>query len=184
MEERAPRKLWEYEARCPICSSSMKIAEYLYSLPIYGNTLIITGECGSCGFRVRHVVHLDVKEPRRVILRVTSPEDMRALVIRGPSARILIPELDISVEPGSASQGYITTVEGIMEDIMNLTRIACEAENSPRCTELLERLSIAKEGLIEYTLILEDPDGFSDIASSKTRYEEFKPEEPRSSNRL
>lgn len=177
MEERAPKKLWEYEVRCPICGSSMLISEYIYSIPIYGNTLIITGECGNCGFRARHVIHLDLKEPRRVILRVSSPEDIRALVVRGPSARIIIPEFEISVEPGGASQGYITTVEGVVEDIMNLTRIACESESSPKCPELLEKLALAKEGLIEYTLILEDPDGFSDIASNKTKYEALKLDE-------
>lgn len=172
-EEEEPMKLWEYEAKCPICGEKMRISEYLYDVPLYGKTLLVVGTCDNCGYRARHVIHLEQRSATRLVFRVENPDDIKALVIRGPNGRIIIPELEISLDPGPGSQGYLTTIEGLLEDLYYYTVLACEEDPGPRCNEVKEALDTAKRGEKPLTIIIEDPDGLSDIRSDKTRREKI-----------
>lgn len=173
-DEKRPLKLWEYETKCPICGEKLVVSEYLYDVPLYGKTLLVVGTCNNCGYRVRHVMHLEQKDAIRIVFKIENPDDVKALVIRGPNGRIIIPELEISLDPGPGSQGYITTIEGVLEDLHNYTNLACEEEPGPRCDEIKEALAMAKRGERPLTVIIEDPEGLSDIISDKTKREKHR----------
>jgi len=175
MDAREPVKLGEYTGKCPVCGGEMVFTEYVHRIPYYETILITTGECRSCGFKYRDVGLVEQKEPRRIIYRVERPGDERALLIRSSGSRVLIPEFNLSIEPGPFSQGFITTIEGLIEDFIEKTEYLCsdEREKEAECRVLLEELNKAKNGLVKYTVIIEDEKGLSDIPSEKTIYEKL-----------
>ncbi|ADV65255.1 ZPR1 zinc finger domain-containing protein [Desulfurococcus mucosus] len=170
---REPVKFNEYTGKCPVCGGEMLYAEYVYRIPYYGVILMTVGECRSCGYKHRDVGLLERREPRRIIYRVEKPGDERALLVRSAGSRLLIPELGLSIEPGPFSQGFITTVEGVIEDFAEKTRFLCEEGEAKEseCSLILGKLERAMKGLISYTVIIEDETGLSDVISEKTIYE-------------
>jgi zinc finger protein len=95
-------------------------------------------------------------------------------VIRSSSGTIRVPELGVDIEPGFASESYISNVEGVLDRIEGIvcfaTRSAREAENLEGATkgdEILKNIELARKGEFPITLILEDPLGNSAIDSEK-----------------
>jgi len=91
-------------------------------IPYFGEAMVIAGVC-TCGFRHSDTILLGQKEPARFTLQVTDPDDMDARVIRSSSGTIRVPELGVNVEPGHASESYVSNVEGVLsriEDVVDL----------------------------------------------------------------
>ncbi|MEM4527921.1 MAG: ZPR1 zinc finger domain-containing protein [Desulfurococcaceae archaeon] len=168
------RKIMEYGSTCPVCGSSLQISEYIYNIPYYGDVIISTGLCQRCGFRHNDVQLMETKKPRKIVYIVEKPGDENAIVIRNAHSEIEIPELGLSIMPGTYSQGYITTVEGIIEDFLEITKFICNQSdvNKERCEEILNKLEKAKDGLIRYSVVIYDHAGLSDVVSNKTIYYE------------
>ena len=104
--------------------------------------------------------------------------------LRSTSGTIRIPELGIDVEPGPASEAYISNVEGVLQKVRDIvvfaTKSAMDAgaeENVRRGECILERIGRAMEGEGPLTLILEDPLGNSAIVSEKAVSTRLTPEE-------
>ncbi len=168
-EPRRLEKILEYEIECPMCRAEMGVSEYLYEMPMAGKVLIASGRCSRCGYKFSDVRLAEPREPRRIIYRVEKPGDENALVIRASTASIVIPELGVEITPGPASRGYITTVEGIILDILEKTEFLCSSPDAPKekCREALEKLRKARNVETPFTLIIVDPDGVSAILSDK-----------------
>jgi zinc finger protein len=142
-------------------------------IPHFGEAMIIAGIC-NCGFRHSDTILLTQKEPVRFLLAVETIDDLDARVIRSSSGTIRVPELGVDIEPGFASESYISNVEGVLDRIEGIvcfaTRSAREAKNLESTTkgdEILEKIELARKGEFPITLILEDPLGNSSIDSEK-----------------
>jgi len=142
-------------------------------IPHFGEAMVIAGVC-DCGYRHNDTILLTQKEPVRFTLQVTSIEDLDARVIRSSSGTLRIPELGVDIEPGFASDSYISNVEGVLERIEGVvsfaTRSAREAESREsvrRGEEILDKINLARNGSFPLTLILEDPLGNSAIDCEK-----------------
>lgn len=182
MEEtpnRRPEKIYEYNVKCPICSSGITVSVFKYTVPYYGDILIFSGSCPNCNYVYRDVDQLGGVGPRRVIYRVEQPEDVNALVIKSSYARVEIPELGLIAEPGIASQGYITTVEGLIIEFINALTSLCDYDvvSTANCQELLQKLEKARNGELKYTIIIYDYTGVSDVVSNKAMREKLEVEE-------
>jgi len=163
-------------APCPVCSVQMQFCWETVDIPHFGETMVIAGIC-DCGFRHSDTILLTQKEPVRFTLPVTSIEDLNARVIRSSSGTLHIPELGVDIEPGFASESYISNVEGVLDRIEGVvgfaTRSAREAESSesPECIrkgeEILEKINLARNGRFPLTIIIEDPLGNSAIDHEK-----------------
>lgn len=158
---------------CPICFTEMQLSWETQEIPSFGEALLIAGVC-SCGFRHSDTILLSQKEPARYTLQVTDPDDMDARVIRSTSGTIRVPELGVDVEPGPASESYVSNVEGVLARISEIvafaTRTACEAgdeQGARRGEEILENIRQARTGQFRLTFTIEDPLGNSAIASEK-----------------
>jgi zinc finger protein len=160
-------------ASCPLCSSEIVFDWETQEIPYFGEAMIITGNC-TCGFKHADTMLLNSKEPSRYTLHVESVDDLDARVIRSSSGTIRVPELGVNIEPGCASESYITNVEGILDRIEGIiefaTRTAREAEDPDRTKkgeEILETMKLVRQGRFKITLVIEDPMGNSAIASEK-----------------
>ena len=154
---------------CPACGlEGLEIREIPYDIPGFGTTLLITMYCPNCGFRHRDVLCLEFGEPKRYEFIVESPEDLKVRVIRSSSATIRIPELGILIEPGPASEGFISNVEGVLDRaeavVAMMSRLAETPEEKAKASEILAKIWDAREGRLRFTLIIEDPLGNSLIA--------------------
>ena len=154
---------------CPACGEKgLEIREVPYDVPGFGKTLLITMYCSKCGFRHRDVLCLELGEPRRYEFVVEGPEDLKVRVVRSSSATIRIPELGVLIEPGPASEGFISNVEGILDRVEAVVammgRFAETPEEKAKASEALARIWEAREGRLRFTLIIEDPLGNSLIA--------------------
>ena len=134
---------------CPVCFTEMQLSWETQEIPSFGEALLIAGVC-DCGFRYSDTILLSQKEGH---LQVNDPDDMDARVIRSSSGTIRVPELSVDVEPGPASESYISNVEGVLARISGIvafaTRTACEAGDAERTSkgeEILENIRLALRG--------------------------------------
>jgi zinc finger protein len=78
-----------------------------------------------------------------------------------------IPEWGLDIEPGPASEAYISNVEGLLDRIETIVMMARKwaekDEEVRRADELLCEMDAAREGKASFTLIIEDPLGNSAI---------------------
>ncbi|MGB9817156.1 MAG: ZPR1 zinc finger domain-containing protein [Desulfurococcaceae archaeon] len=168
IKEEKSEEIATYTSKCPVCSRELTVKDYKYSVPFYGDIIISVAQCNNCGYRHRDVFTLSSGEPRKVIYKVEEPGDDNALLIKSSTCKIEIPEFGASIEPGTYSQGYISTVEGLISDLIEITDYLCNQENAPKekCQEIKTMLEKARENKVSYTVIIYDHLGICDIVSS------------------
>ncbi len=173
-------KLGEMAVRCPSCGrEELVLEDYLYDVPHVGRVILTSGRCRHCGYKFNDIRLAEARHPRRLVLRVEGPDDLNALVVRASSSSILIPELGLEMKPGPASQGFITTVEGVLARFLEALHVACSSPDADReaCKRKEAEIVEAMRGRRSFTLVLEDPEGVSTVASSKVVEEPLKTED-------
>ena len=160
--------------KCPACGKeTLKLTTTIQTIPYFGEILLLSAYCENCKFKHSDVFSVEQKEPACYKLTVEEEKDLNARVIRSSSGTIEIPELGIKMEPGPASQGFITNVEGIllrMEEIVKAQKILVkEKKKLERLNELEQKLNLAMEGRLKLTIVLKDPLGNSAILSRKAK---------------
>ncbi len=157
------------EAICPSCDGrGLEYTTEPVDLPYLGKSLQIVLRCLACGYRHHDFVLTEHREPTRYTFTITKAEDMSVRVVRSGSGTVRIPELGISIEPGIASEAFVSNLEGILvrvERVLGqLLRDAESDEIRGKVTDLLDVLLALREGKgPAVTVILEDPFGNSAI---------------------
>lgn len=171
-------------SNCPVCNAEITFDWETKDIPHFGEAMVIAGVCESCGFRLSDVILLSQGEPVRYTITIEDAEDLNARVIRSTSGTIRLPELGINVEPGPASDAYISNVEGVLQKVKGIVAFATKSardagveENTRRGECILERIEQAMNGIGPLTIILEDPLGNSAIVSEKAVSTRLTPEE-------
>ena len=155
--------LGEEIVECINCGKkTFRIRHYLYKVPYFGSVVLEVGICDRCGFRRNDVSVIDAGKPMRIVVKIRRKEDLNALVVKSSRATIIIPELGIEVNPGPIAPGYITTIEGILMNILDIIPSECFDERKP-CYSKVKEIRKAIEGELPFTLIIEDPTGRSDV---------------------
>ncbi|MEM0453645.1 MAG: ZPR1 zinc finger domain-containing protein [Sulfolobales archaeon] len=156
------RYIGEEVIKCINCGSlNFKVSFYIYEAPLVGNILIEHGVCSECGYRKADVSIVDYGRPKTIKAFVKSRNDLNALVVKSSTATIMIPELGIEVVPGSAAYGYLTTIEGILEQVLDV--IPSDCEERKECIDKVNLIKDAMNGSIKFTLIIKDPLGKSAV---------------------
>lgn len=137
-------------------------------LPYLGESLETMIRCPDCGYRHTDFVLTETKDPTRLRFSIRGPDAMSVRVVRSASGTVRIPELGILIEPGVASEAFITNVEGVLvrvERILHQLRVDAEDDATrDRIDELVAAFDALREGTgPDATLILEDPFGNSAI---------------------
>ncbi|MFP3162423.1 MAG: ZPR1 zinc finger domain-containing protein [Acidianus hospitalis] len=158
-----PKLIFEAKLKCPVCGNETLIArDYLYDAGEVGKLVLSNWECTSCNYKFRDVKPYETREPKTLEFVVEKEEDLNVMVYRSPFAIVKIPELGIEIYPEDASQGILSTVEGILEDFLENLGSLCQEKD---CYDVYE----AKEGKRKFTLIIEDSSGLSFIKSEKVK---------------
>ena len=158
--------------KCPLCGAESELHCVPYEIPFFGEIMIFTAVCASCGFRATDVMVLSAEEKRkRCEMVVSSAEDLNVRVIRSSFGSIEIPELGVSVEPKSG-EAFISTVEGVLKRVENVVKMLSrnvEGEKKKRAEHILKQIERIKSGGVSMTLIIDDPTGNSAIISDKAK---------------
>lgn len=153
-------------ARCPLCSGQLTTSWVPYRISYFGEVMLITSQCG-CGFRFSDTLILSQHKPVRYELKVEKQDDLNARVVRSTTATIRIPELGIDIEPGPASEAFISNIEGVLERVKNVLEMTMHwgEKEKKQAKKLLSIIEDIKEGKFKITVIIEDPFGNSAIIS-------------------
>jgi len=172
--------LREEVVRCPICGeNTLKVSIYAYDMPMIGKVIFVVGKCQNCGYRFVDVKTFESKGEQKITFKVQDQKDLNTLVLRSSTATLEIPELEAEISPGPASQGFLTTVEGVLNRIKDVLEMLCKDAETEKekqeCEKRLRELEKALKGEKEITIVIKDPEGHSKIASEKA-VEEIKKE--------
>jgi zinc finger protein len=165
---------------CPVCNNVLDMRYNQDNIPYFGDVIEVSSVC-SCGFKFADTIILGQKEPLKHIKKVSSESDMFVRVIRSTSGTMRIPEWGVDIEPGPASEAFISNVEGVLDRIETVVNMVLKwAETSEECSranDLLEKIRLAKDGKEAFTLVIEDPLGNSAILGEDVEVIGLTPEE-------
>ena len=175
-------ELNEMIIKCPACGiegvakSIMKEIE----IPHFGKVLETTIQCPSCGFKHSDIIALEQNDPAKYVIEINK-NTLSTRVVRSQSATVSIPEVDVKVEPGPKSEGYVTNIEGMLTRFESAVKKALnlfddeESQNNAKNT--LTHIQELKKGNGTATLIILDPFGQSNIVSENVKVLEIPEEE-------
>ncbi len=153
------------DAICPNCGNYLYYMEVTTEIAYEGKITIHTYTCKSCYYKNITIDRHDKEKPKIIKLRVTNKNDLKTIVYRSPDAYVRIPEIDAEISPGIASNGYITTVEGIIVSIKDKLSLMGDGEEVNYLRQRLDGILSGTEEKI--TIIIDDDTGKSKINSSK-----------------
>jgi zinc finger protein len=159
---------------CPICGAkgTFRVKGRIDDIPYFGETMETLAACSSCKFKHADVTHLGEHEPMRHEFLITSEDDMMVRVVRSSTGTMKVPELGVTVKPCSASEGYVTNIEGVLNRIENAIRLAIEQADPTRRRRgesKLKKLEAIRRGEARAKLIMMDPFGHSAIADGRAK---------------
>ena len=158
---------------CPFCQEKKAILrEEEIEVPHFGRLFVLTMECEGCGAKKSDIEPAEQKEPCKYTFDVVSEEDLNVKIVKSGEATVKIPHV-ISIEPGPASNGYITNVEGFLVKVKEMIESSAEAEEDDaikkKAKNMIKKLNRVMAGQESLKIIIEDKTGNSAIISEKAQ---------------
>jgi len=93
---------------------------------------------------------------------------LKVRVVKSSKAILKIPEFRFESIPGSDAQGYIGSIESLLEEVARTIHtlkkwVKNDQKKNRQLSELDTKLEKARKGMLVFTIILEDPSGNSAI---------------------
>jgi len=164
------------EQPCPICFSDngLTMIAHTSEIPYFGEHTQLTILCPSCGWRHTDFIPAEGKKPGAWSLDIDDVSILTARIIRSSSCTVEINELGLLVEPGGATTGYVSNIEGVLnrfEDAIQLMYRQSKSSNEidiiEKCEKLLGKIELVKSGNLSVNITLLDPMGHSQILHEK-----------------
>ena len=158
--------------KCPMCSNdSLALYETEQDIPFFGKVFLFGMNCSSCGYKQSDVECESQKDPCKYEFTVENSKDLNVRIVKSSEATIRIPQLKMSVEPGVASEGFVSNIEGVLQrfkKILEAERDAADEDDvRKKAKNLLKRLWHVECGDESLKIIIEDPSGNSAVISDK-----------------
>jgi len=159
--------------QCPFCGEKkMVLREEDMDIPYFGKVFVFSMECEACGTKKSDVEPMEPKEPCRYTLEVASEDDLNIRVVKSGEATVKIPHV-ITMEPGPASSGYVTNVEGLLQKVKEIVQSTIDVEDdeaaAKKAKNMVKKLNRVMAGQEPIKIIIEDPSGHSAIVSDKAQ---------------
>ena len=127
-------------------------------------------DCSACHYRKSDIEPAEEKEPCKYTFEISSEDDLNVKIVKSGDATVKIPHV-ITMEPGPASSGYITNVEGLIQKVKKIVEDSVEGEDDPsakkKAKNINKKLGKVLVGRETLKIIIEDPTGHSAIISDK-----------------
>ncbi|MEM4282636.1 MAG: ZPR1 zinc finger domain-containing protein [Candidatus Woesearchaeota archaeon] len=156
---------------CPLCGKkSLTLTEVELDIPFFGKTYLFSMTCSNCNYHTSDVEAAERHEPARYTFEVTAKEDLNVRVVKSSEAIVKIPYIG-EIKPGTASEGYVTNIEGLItkikEQIEHLRDSEEDEETRKKAKNLLKKIQRVLWGEEKIKVIIEDKTGNSAIISEK-----------------
>lgn len=159
--------------QCPFCGAKKAtLQEEEIDIPYFGRVFVLSMLCEGCGVNKSDVEPAEKKEPCKYTLEVNAEEDLNIKIVKSGNATVKIPHI-ISMEPGPASSGYVTNVEGLLERVKKIIESSVESEDDnsirKKAKNHIKKLNKVILGREKLKITIEDPSGHSAIISEKAQ---------------
>ena len=156
---------------CPMCrQKTLVLTEDEMEVPYFGKMALFSMTCSNCKYHKADIESLEKKEPCKFTFEIEKEDDMKVRVVKSSEATVKIPHIT-TIEPGAASNGYITNIEGVLNRVKNSIEIAKNDEEDEeikkKAKNLLKKLTRIMWGQEKQKIIIEDPSGNSAIISDR-----------------
>jgi len=162
---------------CVFCNGkTLTLTETIVEIPYFGVTHIFAMDCSNCNYHKTDIEVEDNKGPSKFTLDLGSEDDLKIRIVKSSNAKVKIPYIG-EIEPGEASNGYITNVEGVLNRFKSMIEAmkeeSEEKDDQKKAKNLLKKLNKILWGREKLKLIIEDPSGNSAIISEKAKKEKL-----------
>lgn len=156
---------------CPVCSQkSLALTEREQEIPYFGKVLLFAMTCSSCKFHKADIECADERDPARYSIEVSGPDDMSIRVVKSGQASVRIPYV-ADIEPGEASNGYVTNIEGLLQRVKHQVEVIRDTEEDDvavqKAKNMVKKINRCIWGEEKLKVVIEDPTGNSAIISDK-----------------
>lgn len=163
---------------CPVCrSTTLSLAEREDDIPYFGKIALFSMTCSSCKFHKSDVESVENRDPIKVSIEVSGEKDMGIRIVRSSQGKVKIPYI-ADIEPGEASNGYVTNVEGLLKRVKQQVEAIRDTEEDDaavkKAKNMLKKINRVMWGEETAKIIIEDPTGNSAILSDKAVNEKLK----------
>ncbi|NQU98951.1 ZPR1 zinc finger domain-containing protein [Candidatus Woesearchaeota archaeon] len=157
--------------QCPFChEKKLVLRETERDIPFFGEVYLFSMDCDGCGYHKADVESAEDHGAVKYALEVDSEDDMKIRIVKASTATIKIPHVG-SIEPGEASNGYVTNVEGVLSRLKKQVEIlrdeAEDKSDRKKAKNIVKKLTRVMWGQEKLKMTLEDPKGNSAIVSEK-----------------
>jgi zinc finger protein len=158
---------------CPACKEkSLNLIEQIYDVPYFGKAFIYVMRCDKCGFNVSDV-EFEKKAQKDYEIDVDSLEKLNYIFVKSASAVIKIPRI-VEIKPSIASEGYITTIEGLLLRVRKQLRDTMESsddkDEEKKLKNMIKKINNILVGRDSIKIKISDPNGNSGIYENKKDY--------------
>jgi zinc finger protein len=156
---------------CPICmKDTLTLTEQEIEVPYFGKLFIFSMICSNCGYKKSDVEAEQQKDPVKWSIDIDSDKDMSIRIVKSSEATVKIQRIT-TIEPGPASEGYVTNVEGLLErvkeQVENIRDSEEDEEDKKKAKNLVKKITRIIWGKEKCKIVIEDPTGNSAIISEK-----------------
>jgi len=154
---------------CPFCfKKALTLGEEEKDIPGFGAVFLLSMECSGCNFS-KTDVELPTPMKKSYTFDLNSKKDLDVFVIKSSSSKVKFPNIRKNINPGENSNGYITSVGGLIDKIEKTLiseRDSCDDTKERKSIKnSLKKLWKAKLCEIPFKIIIEDPSRNSVIIS-------------------
>jgi zinc finger protein len=163
---------------CPVChAKSLVLREREEEVPYFGKVYLFSMSCSKCKFHKADIESMEKREPVKCSVEVSGEKDAKIRIVKSSQATVKIPHI-VTIEPGEASNGYITNVEGLLSRVKHQIETVRDDEEDAaakkKAKNMLKKISRTLYGSEKLKITIEDPSGNSAIISDKTVVEKLK----------
>ena len=166
---------------CPIChKNTCTLTQMDRHIPFGNKEVLIyvfSMNCSECKYHKADVEFAEGRDPTKVSIDVEGDNDLGIMIIRSGEGIIKIPHIT-TIEGGPASNGYITTVEGLLNRVKKAVETlrdnAEDDAEKKKAKNMLKKLTRIMWGKDKCRIIIEDKTGNSDILSEKAERSKLK----------
>ncbi|KAH9304602.1 hypothetical protein KI387_009006 [Taxus chinensis] len=113
-----PEEVMTFPATCGACTAKCETRMFVTNIPYFKEVIIMASICDVCGYRNSEVKPGGSipEKGKKITVCILNKDDLSRDVIKSDSARVIVPEVDLELAPGTLG-GLVTTVEGLMTTI-------------------------------------------------------------------
>lgn len=149
---------------CPQCFREGIVKMCQATIPFFKAIIIMAFVCEFCGFKSTEIKQGGgiSEKGSKITFHVNKPEDVNRDVFKSDSCVVMIPELDLTLQPGTLGAVY-TTIEGFITKIIdqmeevNPFNEGDSARDSDKFFTFISKLKALANGEQAFTFILDDP---------------------------